>query len=133
MNGFMNGIGGAKKCLFRKTGEAVEVIASCALEDGARTDGDWVSYIDSKGVEHIKEHLNIQFDFKEDDPWRKQMEHLMEQAKEMDQWESRRYELAKEFVTDGLADIEGAVAMADELITKLKKFPEAIEESKKGL
>lgn len=122
MNGFMNGIGGAKKCLFRKTGEAVEVIASCALEDGARTDGDWVSYIDSKGVEHIKEHLNIQFDFKEDDPWRKQMEHLMEQAKEMDQWELRRYELAKEFMLKGHAvDERDAVAMADNLIAELKK------------
>lgn len=122
MNGFMNGIGGAKKCLFRKTGEAVEVIASCALEDGARTDGDWVSYIDSKGVEHIKEHLNIQFDFKEDDPWRKQMEHLMEQAKEMDQWELRRYELTKQFFFDeGVHNYGKAVQYADEFIEALKR------------
>lgn len=44
-----------------------------------------------------------------------------------DPWEARRYELAKEFVKYGLADIDGAVAMADELITKLKKSPDATE------
>jgi hypothetical protein len=31
---------------------------------GDRTDEDWVTYIDSKGKEHIKESLNIQLDFK---------------------------------------------------------------------
>ena len=44
---------GVKK-IMRKTGEVVEVIASDIKDNGARSDGDWVSYIDSNGVEHIK-------------------------------------------------------------------------------
>ncbi|MBO7693014.1 MAG: hypothetical protein J6Y28_09705 [Acholeplasmatales bacterium] len=49
--------------ILRKTGEQVEVIAHYSEENGARSVNDWVSYIDSKGVEHIKENLNISFDF----------------------------------------------------------------------
>lgn len=116
------GFGCSKKRVIRKTGETVEIIAEFHLEEGARADEDWVSYIDSEGNEHIKEHLNIQFDFKEeDDPWQKQMEKLLEQAKSIDQWEQRRYDLAKEFVMKGLAEsARGAVAMADKLIEELK-------------
>ena len=55
-------IGG--KSILRNTGEEVEVIDSEFKERGARSDEDWVTYIDSKGVEHIKENLNIQLDFK---------------------------------------------------------------------
>lgn len=55
-------IGG--KSILRSTGEEVEIIDSEIKERGARNDEDWVTYIDSKGVEHIKEHLNIQLDFK---------------------------------------------------------------------
>ena len=118
---------GVKK-IMRKTGEVVEVIASDIKDNGARSDGDWVSYIDSNGVEHIKEHLNLQFDFKDEDTWQARMDKLLEEAKGIDPWEQRRYELAKEFVTDGLADIDGAVAMADELIAELKKEPKSDDE-----
>lgn len=55
-------IGG--KSILRSTGEEVEIIDSEIKERGARSDEDWVTYIDSKGNEHIKEHLNIQLDFK---------------------------------------------------------------------
>ena len=55
-------IGG--KSILRSTGEVVEIIDAEIKERGARSDEDWVTYIDSKGKEHIKEHLNIQLDFK---------------------------------------------------------------------
>lgn len=54
----------AIKYILRSTGEEVEVIDFENKERGDRTEFDWVSYIDSKGKEHIKEKLNIQFDFK---------------------------------------------------------------------
>ena len=123
----MFGVLAGKKTI-RKTGEVVEVIASNNPEYGDRSGEDWVSYIDSNGVEHIKEHLNVQFDFKDDDTWQARMDKLLEEAKGIDPWEQRRYELAKEFVTDGLADIDGAVAMADELIAELKKEPKSDDE-----
>ena len=62
METFMMPIGG--KSILRSTGEEVEIIDSDIKERGARSDEDWVTYIDSKGNEHIKEHLNIQLDFK---------------------------------------------------------------------
>lgn len=54
----------AIKYILRSTGEEVEVIDFENKERGDRTEFDWVSYIDSEGKEHIKEKLNIQFDFK---------------------------------------------------------------------
>lgn len=50
--------------VLRSTGEEVEIIDAEIKERGARSDEDWVTYIDSEGKEHIKEHLNIQLDFK---------------------------------------------------------------------
>ena len=55
-------IGG--KSILRSTGEEIEIIDSEIKERGTRSDEDLVTYIDSKGVEHIKENLNIQLDFK---------------------------------------------------------------------
>lgn len=52
------------KMTMRKTGEEVEVIAFEQKMDGARSDDDWVTYIDKNGKEHIREHLNLQLDFK---------------------------------------------------------------------
>ena len=52
------------KYIIRKTGEEVEVIANYQPNSGERNSEDWVTYIDSKGEEHIKEHLNMQLDFK---------------------------------------------------------------------
>lgn len=107
----------------RKTGEAVEVISFNNPETGARSEEDWVSYIDSEGNEHIKEHLNIQFDFKAGRKMSKAFDRLLDPPKWKlpDIWETRRYELAKEFLLHGLADSAiGSVAMADFLIEKLK-------------
>ena len=57
-------IGG--KSILRSTGEEVEIIDSEIKERGARSDEDWVTYIDSEGKEHIREKLNVQLDFKTD-------------------------------------------------------------------
>ena len=70
METFMMPIGG--KSILRSTGEEVEIIDSNLPNRGMRTEpngllleeGDWVTYIDSNGKEHIREHLNIQLDFK---------------------------------------------------------------------
>lgn len=69
-NTFMMPIGG--KSILRSTGEEVEIIDFNLPNRGMRTDpkdltfeeGDWVTYIDSEGKEHIREHLNYQLDFK---------------------------------------------------------------------
>lgn len=50
------------KAKFRKTGEIVDIISYSGNTD--RNDVlDRVSYIDSKGVEHSREKLNIYWDF----------------------------------------------------------------------
>lgn len=54
-------------CTLRKTNEEVVVVAYQQAKDGERRATDWVSYIDSKGAEHIKEKLTFQFDFKQSD------------------------------------------------------------------
>ena len=49
----------------RKTGEIVDVINYSAPNLGREKD-DYVSYIDSKGIEHVAEHgLNIHWDFED--------------------------------------------------------------------
>jgi len=110
------------KYRLRKTDELVEIVAWETAEKGARSENDWVSYIDSAGVEHIKEHLTLEWDFVIDSPFESMMKKFEPiKLPEFDSWESRRYELAKEFVVKGLAEsARGAVAMADKLIEELK-------------
>lgn len=115
------------KYRLRKTGEQVEIVAWETTVKGARNENDWVSYIDSHGNEHIMERLTLEWDFVIDSPFDKMLSGGWESLGKLDPWEARRYDLAKEFVTEGLAEIEDAVAMADELIAKLKKSPEATE------
>lgn len=118
------------KYRLRKTDEPVEIVAWETAEKGARSESDWVSYIDADGNEHIKEHLTLEWDFVIDSPF----ENLMSKWEptkfpEYDAWEARRYELAKEFVMvkdDCLAD---AVLKADAMITAVKNSPEAKEPS----
>lgn len=125
----LTGFGFSGKYILRKTGEEVEVIAFNNLENGARTDEDWVSYIDADGGEHIKERLNIQFDFKTTGGMSSLFERLLNEMPKTDLWEPRRYELAKEFMLKGHAvDERDAVAMADNLIAELEKSLEANEE-----
>ena len=42
------------KYRLRKTDEPVEIVAWETAEKGARSESDWVSYIDANGNEHIK-------------------------------------------------------------------------------
>ena len=118
------------KYRLRKTDELVEIVAWETAEKGARSDSDWVSYIDAQGNEHIKEHLTLEWDFVIDSPF----ESLMKQFEpmklpELDPWEARRYELVKEFILKRAVDtVPGAVELADAVITALKKSPEAKEE-----
>lgn len=124
---------GVKK-IMRKTGEVVEVIASDIKDNGARSDGDWVSYIDSNGVEHIKEHLNLQFDFKDEDTWQARMDKLLEEAKGIDRWEQRRYELVKEmFLTAYKEDPSLILCIVSDLVKHADEVIDALKNPKKGL
>ncbi len=64
MENSLNNMPVINKYIIRSTGEEVEIIDNYQQNKGERSSEDWVTYIDSKGVEHIKEHLNIQLDFK---------------------------------------------------------------------
>lgn len=122
------------KYRLRKTDEPVEIVAWETAEKGARSENDWVSYIDAQGNEHIKEHLTLEWDFVIDSPFESLMS-KWEPTKlsEYDPWEARRYELAKEIYLKmdsfhvGLVGYEGLVERADKLIAALKKSPEAEE------
>ena len=110
------------KYRLRKTDEPVEIVAWDTLEKGARSYSDWVSYIDAQGNEHIKEHLTLEWDFVIDSPFDKVLSGGFGSLDKLDIWESRRYELAKEFVVKGLAESAcDAVDMADRLIIELKE------------
>ena len=111
----------AGRYILRKSGEMVEVIASFAAEPGARSGEDWVSYIDSNGGEHIKEALNLNFDFKSEDAWGDKMREILDLADiaHTDRWESRRYDMTFKFVSDGY-DVNKAVDMADKIVYELK-------------
>lgn len=59
----------------RKTGEIVDIIFYSQLSATGRSSQDYVSYIDSKGVEHEKENLNYYWDFEEIDTQDKDSQH----------------------------------------------------------
>ena len=85
------------KSILRSTGEEVEIIDAEIKERGARRDEDWVTYIDSNSKEHIKEHLNLQLDFKPvlNDTWNKVFDFA--KANKMPNTRNCRiYEVAKE-------------------------------------
>lgn len=109
------------KYRLRKTDEPVEIVAWETAEKGARSENDWVSYIDADGNEHIKEHLTLEWDFVIDSPFEKMINNF-EPTKfsEYDPWDERRYELTKEFVFVREMCVEEAVFWADEIIQKLK-------------
>lgn len=115
-NTFMMPIGG--KSIFRSTGEEVEIIDSEIKERGARSDEDWVTYIDSEGNEHIKEHLNLQLDFKpvEKDTFNK----LLDIAKPhiTTTRNNRIFEMAKELVKNGSC-VSTAVREATQLVDEV--------------
>ena len=123
------------KYRLRKTDELVEIVAWETADKGARSESDWVSYIDANGNEHVKEHLTLEWDFVIQTPFEKGfMDAFTTDLPKFDVWEARRYELAKEYVLRDLArdkvNTDKAVLFADDVIAKLKK-PQ--EEPKKGL
>ena len=107
------------KSILRSTGEEVEIIDFEAKERGDRTDEDWVTYIDSNGNEHIKEHLNLQLDFKTvvNDTWNKAFDFA--KANKMPTTRNCRiFEVAKELVIKG-STIDVAVSNATQLVDKI--------------
>lgn len=113
-------IGG--KSILRSTGEEVEIIDSQFGERSARTDEDWVTYIDSNGNEHIKEKLNIQLDFKPvvNDTWNKVFD-FAKNNKMPTTRNSRIFELAKSLYLDNDRDygIDEAVQVATKLVDEV--------------
>lgn len=124
METFMMPIGG--KMVLRRTGEEVEIIDSNMPNRGMRTEpkdltfeeGDWVTYIDSKGKEHIKEHLNIQFDFKPvvNDTFNKVFDFAANKMPTTRN--SRIFEVAKELVKNG-SPVSTAVSVARQLVDEV--------------
>lgn len=118
----------------RKTGEDVEIIAFNETEIGARSAGDWVSYIGADGTEHIKEPLTLSFDFKSRGKMAGLLDKILEGPKYEplllpDIWETRVYEFAKQFVIErGFSVAESLDRAAEFKEAFLEKFP-----PKKGL
>lgn len=115
-NTFMMPIGG--KSILRSTGEEVEIIDAEIKERGARSEEDWVTYIDSNGKEHIKEHLNIRLDFKPivNDTFNK----LIDIAKPhiTTTRNNRIFEVAKELIKNG-SQVSTAVSVARQLVDEV--------------
>lgn len=114
------------KYRFRKTDELVEIVAWETAEKGARSESDWVSYIDAQGNEHVKEHLTLEWDFVIDSPFEKIISGgFGSSLPAFDPWEARRYELTKEFILRYDVEPGLAVTRADNIIAALKEAPEA--------
>ena len=113
-------IGG--KSILRSTGEEVEIIDFEAKERGNRTDEDWVTYIDSNGNEHIKEHLNLQLDFKPvvNDTFNSMFD-WAKNNKMPTTRNCRIFEVSKELLTNPEFDytIDAAVEAATSLVDKI--------------
>lgn len=120
------------KYRLRKTDEPVEIVAWETVEKGARNGNDWVSYIDTQGAEHIKEHLTLEWDFVVDNPFDKVLAGGFGSGLDkFDPWEARRYELVKEMFFSNnyeCSTVNDFVETADEIISALKKSQEAIGE-----
>lgn len=119
----------ASKYILRSTGEEVEVIDFNLPNRGMRTEtnpllheeGDWVTYIDSNGKEHIKEHLNIQLDFKPvvNDTFGKLLD-IAKPNKFPSTRNNRIFEVAKALlVNNDYSDVEYIVSKATELADKV--------------
>jgi hypothetical protein len=117
-------IGG--KSILRSTGEEVEIIDSYLPNRGTRTEpnpllhkeGDWVTYIDSNGNEHIREHLNIQLDFKPvvNETFNKVFDFATNKMPTTRN--SRIFEVAKELVKNG-SHVSTAVSVARQLVDEV--------------
>ena len=105
--------------ILRSTGEKVEIVAFRKVEDGERNVGDWVTYIDSNGKEHIKEPLNIQLDFKPvtDDMFKKLLD-MSKVSKYPSVRNNRIFELTKELVKVN-ANYDECVEIATMLVDEI--------------
>ena len=112
--------GNSCKYIIRKTQKEVEVVAFNIVENGARSKDDWVTYIDAKGKEHIKEKLNMQFDFKIADSVPEMFKKLLDAPKFPSTENNRIYEMAKGFVLNKSYPIDRAIATAKEFVAKVK-------------
>jgi len=113
-------IGG--RSILRSTGEEVEIIDAEIKERGTRSDEDWVTYIDSKGREHIREKLNVQLDFKmvAIDTWNTMFD-WAKNNKMPTTRNCRIFEVAKELLIDGNKGygINEAVEIAKNFVDKV--------------
>jgi hypothetical protein len=118
----------ANKYIIRSTGEEVEVIAFNLPNQGMRTEaneniydqGDWVTYIDSEGKEHIRETLNIQLDFKAQvsDVLDKMLD-VAKVNKYPTERNRRVFDTAQKLILSKAMSIEDAVDTAIELVDKV--------------
>ena len=110
----------ASKYIIRSTDEEVEVIAFEQSSNGERSDNDWLTYIDSNNQERIKEHLNIQLDFKPvmNDTWTKIFDYA-KPNKYPTTMNNRKFEVAKELVINKNMTVIGAVSTADALVKQV--------------
>jgi hypothetical protein len=118
----------ANKYIIRSTGEEVEVIAFNLPNQGMRTEaneniyeqGDWVTYIDSEGKEHIRKTLNIQLDFKAQvsDVWDKMLD-VAKTNKYPTERNRRVFDTAQKLILSKAMSIEDAVGTAIELVDKV--------------
>ena len=118
----------ANKYIIRSTGEEVEVIAFNLPNQGIRTkaddkvfeQGDWVTYIDSEGKEHIRENLNIQLDFKPQGS--DMLDKILDVAK-VNKYPTERnrrvFDTAQKLILSKAMRIEDAVNTAIELVDKV--------------
>lgn len=106
----------------RSTNEEVEVTSFNQPSKGERSDEDWVTYIDKDGVEHIKEHLNMELDFKTSDLMLKFLGEMFKTPtfeskpiKLPDISVSRAFEVAKGLYDNGM-DTDAAIDKAIEFV-----------------
>lgn len=111
------------KSIIRNTGEEVEIIAFNQPNNGERSNEDWVTYIDSNGEEHIKEHLNLQLDFKHCDMFDKfksMWDIKTFTTKFPSSYNTRYYDIVKELVLNHNYLIGEACAKAKEIVDATK-------------
>lgn len=112
------------KYTLRKTGEEVEVIAWETIDKGARSENDWVSYIDSKGEEHIKEKYTLEWDFEVNNPFNKYLDYTPK-FPEFDVWDSRKWDLVKSMIiSDNYKhfDVDFIIKIANQAVEKYKEL-----------
>lgn len=131
----------AKDCknlyVIRKTNEEVEVTSFNQVNKGERSHEDWVTYIDKDGVEHIKEHLNMELDFKASDLMLKFLGEMFKTPtfeskpiKLPDISVGRAFEVAKSLYVNG-ASVNDAIDEAERFIDKFnQRFKEESGETK---